>query len=457
MTFIWSLLPRGFPWFSRPFIEHQVIIPIIVLVSWIAAISLVWRLQIGILCIYVILGVWIGIGLIIVILFPVFFLPGKLIAVGIGALVMTIGLVLFILFGWLRLLKSPVSNLVRDIAPWSGVCFGAVLPFVILLIARAGPAQTTPSGVFAKLEPLTGMTTRWDWEQDIPVGNASEAIQVSLNRRNKSIKIATQKFTLRIQPYMIFEGISPNRLWTVLGNWDTTYITIERVNTGKYKETDALYFSWSAKSLKSWVKPGDLSGETLIEQHRTEDSSVEVRMTTVTRLARQIDAHLSAYFDVEWYGQAPITLSIGHEQPYNWIPTQSDYPFGAPATFMTVMDDRVLLLKGSSAEKGPFKTLAEFSKKDPLFQVMVANRPVCQFILEGFVEQASQELSPTAGWGIPVNNILLEATQFTGDQPSGVWISFSLADTGVGRGFHAVGTGPGTYVSKLRVSIPLGL
>jgi hypothetical protein len=243
----------------------------------------------------------------------------------------------------------------------------------------------------------------------------------------------------------------------LLGNWDTTSITIEEVYTGKYNETDALYFRWSAKSYRSWVKPDDLSGETRIEQHQTEDSSVEIRITTVTRLARQIDAHLASFFDVEWHGQDPITLSIGHEQPYNWLPTRSDYPFGAPATFMTVMDDRVLLLKGSSAEKGPFKTLAEFPGKDPLFQIMVASRPVCQFILEGFVEQASRELSPTAGWGTPVNSISLEAIRFTGDQPSGVWICFTLADTGIGRGFHAVGTGPGTYVSTLKMSIPLDL
>jgi hypothetical protein len=254
---------------------------------------------------------------------------------------------------------------------------------------------------------------------------------------------------------MYFGSIAQNGFWAIWGNRDSSYTEIERVGRGKYEGADALCVVWSAKSFKSWLKPGELSGETLIEQRQIEDRSAEIQITTITHLTRQIDTHQSIYFGLEWSGKEPITLSIGREQPYNLVPTASDYPFGAPATFMTVMNDRVSLLKASSAEKGPFKTLASFPKENPVFRIMSANRPVCQFMLEGFVEQASQELSPTAGWGLPVNDIFLEAAQFTADQPSGVWIGFTLAGTGLGRGFHAVGTAPGTYVSKLQVSIPL--
>ena len=136
VTFYWYLMPRGFPWFSRPFIEHQVIIPLLVLISWLAAFGLVWRFRIGLFCIYVLLGFWVGMGFINVIWFPVFFLPGKLIVVGISALVMIIGGILLILFGWLRSFKFSDSHTMRGITRWIAICFGAVLPFLVLFISR---------------------------------------------------------------------------------------------------------------------------------------------------------------------------------------------------------------------------------------------------------------------------------------------------------------------------------
>jgi hypothetical protein len=455
ITFYWYLMPRGFTWFSRPFIEHQMIIPIVALVSWLAAFSLVWRFRVGQFCIYILLGFWIGMGLINIIWFPVFYLPGKLIVVGIATLVMIIGGLLLILFGWLQSFKLSDSHPMRGVTRGIAICFGAVLPFLVLFISRAGPAQTNPSEVIPKLEPLSEMTTISDQERDIGVGEPSESVQVSLNRSHPIITISTPKGTLEIWPYMYFGSIAQKGFWAIWGNRDSSYTEIERVDRGQYEGADVLYVVWSAKSFKSWLKPGELSGETLIEQRQLEDRSAEIQITTIIRLTRQIDTHQSIYCGLEWLGKEPITLSIGPEQPYNLVPTASDYPFGAPATFMTVTNDRVVLLKTSSAEKGPFKTLASFPKENPVFRIMAANRPVCQFVLEGFVEQASQELSPTAGWGIPVNDIFLEAAQFTADQPSGVWFGFTLAATGLGRGFHAVGTAPGIYVSKLRVSIPL--
>ena len=41
------------------------------------------------------------------------------------------------------------------------------------------------------------------------------------------------------------------------------------------------------------------------------------------------------------------------------------------------------------------------------------------------------------------------------EAPNGIWINFALADTSVGRGFHSVGTAPGSYLSKLKLTIPL--
>lgn len=455
ITVYWNFLPRGFPWFSRPFIEHQLIVPSIMLISWIAAFGLVWQFQASLLFVYVLLGFWIGVGLIDIIWFPLFFPPGELRVVGIGSLIVITGVVSIIAMGWLRSFKQARSNALRAIRP-AGLVLGAVLPFTVLFISKASPAQTTPLGVVPKLEPFSELTTISDQAQDIPVGDSSGVVMVSLNRGQGDIQISTPEGTLDIWPYMEFRSISQNGFWAIAGNRDVSYIEIDQVSKGKYGKADALHFLWSARSQKSWLRPGELSGEVLVQRSLTEDHSVKIQIITITRLARQIDTHQAKYFSLGWSGNEPIILSIGRKHVYDWVPTEHDYPFGAPATFLTVMNNQVSLLRASSAEKGPFKELARFPREDLLFRIMVAGHPVCEFILEEFVEQASPELSPTAGWGVPVNDIFLDATQFIADQPSGVWIGYSLASTGIGRGFHVVGTAPGTYVGKLQVNIPLG-
>ena len=69
--------------------------------------------------------------------------------------------------------------------------------------------------------------------------------------------------------------------------------------------------------------------------------------------------------------------------------------------------------------------------------------------LDDWARQASTALSPTAGWGVPVNSI-----QFmrSGDAPSApVLISATLAATGLGRGTQTVGLGAGVYRNRMRI------
>ena len=76
-------------------------------------------------------------------------------------------------------------------------------------------------------------------------------------------------------------------------------------------------------------------------------------------------------------------------------------------------------------------------------------RPLYDVTFEDFASQASTDLSPTAGWGLPQNAI--QFTRRDGDPSQPVFVSLTLASTGIGRGFESVGTAAGTYVNRFEV------
>ena len=71
-------------------------------------------------------------------------------------------------------------------------------------------------------------------------------------------------------------------------------------------------------------------------------------------------------------------------------------------------DGRFAVLQASSAEKGPYKELAcgRLQRTDPLKLTMRdQGRDVLEVTWLDFAAQASTDLSPTAGYGLPMNAI----------------------------------------------------
>ena len=62
--------------------------------------------------------------------------------------------------------------------------------------------------------------------------------------------------------------------------------------------------------------------------------------------------------------------------------------------------------------------------------------------VRGWAAQSSLDESPTAGWGVSQAAI----------ERLGLMVIWSLASTSIGRGFHTVRTGPGTYVLEIVLS-----
>ena len=86
-----------------------------------------------------------------------------------------------------------------------------------------------------------------------------------------------------------------------------------------------------------------------------------------------------------------------------------DYPAGKSARLAYLDDENVFrVAEARSGEKGPFRTLAEGLLKDdePLrITVMSRKKSVYRITLYDWAKQASRQLSPTAGWGLPENAI----------------------------------------------------
>ena len=111
-------------------------------------------------------------------------------------------------------------------------------------------------------------------------------------------------------------------------------------------------------------------------------------------------------------------------------------------------------MTGSHDEKGPYKVIAEakLRRGDPLsVTVFDRNVPVLCLRVDDWSSQVSTSLSPTAGWGVPVNAIIpFVAPASHGNQ---LELEFSLASTHVGRGRDTVGYSPGSYRNDLLLDL----
>jgi hypothetical protein len=61
--------------------------------------------------------------------------------------------------------------------------------------------------------------------------------------------------------------------------------------------------------------------------------------------------------------------------------------------------------------------------------------------------EADTTLSPTAGWGVPVNAIEFSLVSDQPSAPASIFVT--LAGTSVGRGWDCVGHNPGTYRNRI--------
>ena len=162
-------------------------------------------------------------------------------------------------------------------------------------------------------------------------------------------------------------------------------------------------------------------------------------------------SHLNSFCDIEVRGHRQLSLEFSPCPGVAVEVRRSDYPFGRPARF-AYLDRRGIfqVVEATSGEKGPFTTLASgrLGPGDPL-SITLRDRGQAEgkITLADWGQQADTTISPTAGWGVPVNAIEFSLSGDAAGAPASIFVT--LAGTSVGRGWDCVGHSAGTYRNRI--------
>jgi hypothetical protein len=306
---------------------------------------------------------------------------------------------------------------------------GVVLPFT----QRAPEPDTHPllgPAVIVPVDKEVRRAAAWHYDETTQVSPAGT--------------LFTERGGLRlvVEPLLSFESRSPDRCWTSLAlrRWRLS-LPSQLVGYRRDQTSMALlradHNDIGGQSLTVAVTPA--SGEVLVEAH--------------TYLPEPVYSHLNGF----------CTLTVaGHSRPFvAFSPcpgdrvevTTSDYPIGRPRRLAYLGSDGVFrVVEATSGEKGPFRELASGSlrRDEPLTMTLCdGDRAACEVVLSDWAAQAGTQLSPTAGWGLPVNAIEFSRERAAPGSEAYFWIT--LAGTSVGRGWDSVGHAAGTYRNRMTI------
>jgi hypothetical protein len=308
-----------------------------------------------------------------------------------------------------------------------------------------------PAAVVGALLPFT---QRADTPDTHPVGGAIGELPSEIaTQRLTSIKLDADHFifplepeiaiahpsaamSIVVRPLLTFDSRAPDGCWTLLAR--------QRDRVGPPRQLVAAQQDESRVTLK-YRDDG-------ISTLRIGDGLI-TRIEAQSRLPAPVWSHLNTFTTllVAGHRELAIAFSPSGDTPIAVRPV--GYPFGLPARFAYLDGGGVFhVVEASSAEKGPFHGLVAGALKrgDPL-ALTFFDRGVAVFrvTLDDWSAQASTQISPTAGWGVPVNAIEFS---LQGDQPnSAAAVFITLAATSVGRGYDSVGHSAGVYRNRMSI------
>ncbi|HKI17340.1 MAG TPA: hypothetical protein VKA15_05650 [Isosphaeraceae bacterium] len=188
---------------------------------------------------------------------------------------------------------------------------------------------------------------------------------------------------------------------------------------------------------------------------QAEPAAGSIMVEANTKLMHTTYSHLNSYCDFEVRGHQRLSMEFS---PCPGVPIEVrrfDYPVGRPARFAFVEEDRTFrVVEASSGEKGPFHTLARgrLGPEEALTLTLHdQGRTLGRISLADWSSQADTTLSPTAGWGAPVNAIEFSLSDDSPSSSASIFVT--LAGTSVGRGWDCVGHNPGTYRNRIHLEI----
>ncbi len=335
---------------------------------------------------------------------------------------------------------APAWKLVFPITGSRPAMMASVLAMVVLagtwLSLRRAPR--TPMAIAGVLGLAVGVAIPWTQRGRDPATHPA-ALQ-DLGHSDGSapaplptwIELAPARAALRLhtaaeidlEPLLTFESRSPDRGWTPFADRTAPPRRFIGASRDAYFYDDAML---------------RVSGD---------EATLHVDARTVVPAA--VYAHLDAFTAIRIRGHHHLFIAFSPAPNQKIEVTYAEYPTGRPSRLAYLTSGELHVVEATSGEKGPFHELARGAISGPLGMTLFDDdQPIADLVFADFTAQASTELSPTAGWGVPQNAIEFSLTADHLDAPISIFLA--LAATSVGRGWDSVGHAPGTYRNRIEI------
>jgi hypothetical protein len=410
----WWLMPTGFPW-HHPRMWSNRAMPTVSLAFCLFAVVSIWLQRpaaSGMLAFLPATAVGLAVSL--ALSFPVSFSRAWLLPLSLGAL---LGAAAF-----LALRGLPANRAILLASCSLGLVIGGGFP----LTQRGPEASTHPEEI--EQAPRRG-------GERIPLRSRELGDGIRFQPDVGRIRVRHGEVSLVISPMLNFYSRSSDRCWVPFEPLD-----------GRFKPGLA-------------VQAGllDAHGLTYI-YHGLERATVKLRRSqrtlevdAETILNRSVYSHLNSYTALTVGGHTRLTIEFSAIPGRQFEALPFDYPEGRPIQFGYLdSSGSFRVVKARTGEKGPFEVLGsgKLDRADPfVVHLFDDGHPVLTLTFLDWARQLSTELSPTAGWGVPMNSV--EFSRVSHDPRSAVDIDLSLASTSIGRGFDSVGHREGAYRNRI--------
>jgi hypothetical protein len=422
---VWWLLPGGFPFVHERFFAHRLLPALIVCSAPVVALAAQRRAPQLPLLLLAFPAAWVGMALALLFAFPNSG-PGLALAAATIAVCLFLGLALVAHVAALARMRF-----VTALCSLGAACCGAGF-----VLTQRSPAPSTHPHSDASAVPDARVGPALD--VDLPLQLAPWLHVVpSLDE----IRVAAGALQVVVSPRLEFVSVSPDRFWTVFAP------------RRREPRRELAVFRHAELGLQI----DDSQGERWrVFSPSTGGAVVAVQST----LAQPVYSHLNSFAELRISGHERLGLRFSPCPQLLVEVGYSDYPVGAPAEFAYLDADEIFhVVRASSAEKGPFTRLGSGSlKRGQALEITLlelgaqSERELARFAFADWSRQASTELSPTAGWGVPQNAV--EFGLASTDPRSDAYIDLTLAGTSVGRGWDSVGHASGIYINRIEIRLP---
>ena len=246
--------------------------------------------------------------------------------------------------------------------------------------------------------------------------------------------IRRDQLVLTVQPLLSIANRSPDRCWTELALPEDSRATSRKLAA-------------TMRDGQRWKLLFRDEDQSLLEIVAAREGAIEIDARS--RLAQPVFSHVSQSTSVTIRGHKKLSVSFS---PIPGKRIEVPGPMEAARFAYVDATGTFHVAQASSQDHGPYTELGVGPLKsgEPLVLTLHDGETAAfRISLADWAAQASTQLSPAAGWGVPANAIELVRAGDPEEAPAE--ILFSLASSHIGRGSPSVGMAAGVYRNRITV------